>query len=168
MKGIAVVMVALALAAAACQSASDQIAEQIIEQQEGVENVDIDTETGEVSIETDEGSFSIGGDEIPAGFPIPFPSGYEVVSVFSSDTGGAVAVISPGDRWDEIVGFYDDWTAGQSGEWQTGSYSTDSGDGTTQRGSSWSESSTQISASDCFGLESDTLDSVCVTAVAGG
>ena len=68
-------------------------------------------------METDEGSITLGGGELPDGFPIPFPDGYQVTSVFTSDEGEAVTVAYPGGDFDAIVAFYDDWTDGQSTEW---------------------------------------------------
>lgn len=159
----------IALAAAACQTASEQITEQVLEQPEGVENVDIDPGSGVISVEMDGGSFGIGVQEIPSGFPVPFPDGYEVVSVFtSSDVEGAGSVMYAGDRWDEIVGFYDDWTGPQQGEWQTSTFSTDLGDGTAQRRASWGDASKQVGAAACHGIDSGGLGAVCVTAVASG
>lgn len=44
----------------ACSSPSEELAEQIIESQEGVGDVEIDEEGGEVSVETDDGSMTLG------------------------------------------------------------------------------------------------------------
>lgn len=133
MKRMAIGFVALALLLTACQSAAETIAEnlteQIAEQAEGVGDVDIDLESGEVNLETDEGAITIGGGEVPDGFPIAFPDGYQVTSVFTNDESASVSLAYPGGNYDEIVSFYDDWTSQQSSEWSksTSSVSGDEG-----------------------------------------
>lgn len=88
------------------------IAEQIIEQQEGVGDVEIDEDTGEVSIETEDGSAVIGGGEIPADLPVPVPDGGTVQAVFQQDAGYSVSVQYSGG-FDDIVDFYADWIDSQ-------------------------------------------------------
>lgn len=128
MKRIAIGFVALALVLTACQSAAEILTEQVAEQALGGD-VKIDTDSGQVSVETDEGSVTIGGGEVPDGFVVPFPDGYQVTTVFTSDEGEAVGVAYPGGDFDSIVSFYDDWTAGHSSEWSksTSSISGDEG-----------------------------------------
>lgn len=167
MRKLWLVVALIGLLAAACQSASEQLTEQILEQQDGVSDVDIDTDSGEVSIETEDGSISIGGGEIPGGFPIPFPDGYEVSSVFDTDSDTAVSATYPGDRYDEIVAFYDDWTSGQPGDWNRGSNTFDSAEGQTIRSTNWVESNIQIGATDCPSFDNDDEYQVCVSAVTG-
>ena len=116
MKRTAIGLVALALVLTACQSAAEVLAEQAAEQALGGD-VKIDTDSGEVSVETEDGSITIGGGELPDGFSVPFPDGYQVTSVFTSDDGEAVTVAYPGGDFDSIVSFYDDWTDGQSIDW---------------------------------------------------
>lgn len=166
MKRTATIIVAAVLVVTACQSASEQLAEQVA----GVNDVDIDTDTGQIRIETDEGSLSIGGGELPDGFPIPVPDGGDVMSVFTSGDQAAATVSYARDRYDELVRFYDEWTEGQSGDWNTGSSSFAQG-GQTMRSSSWFGSDTgidiSIAVTDCFGLsgDSDEFDAVCVNLV---
>ena len=80
MKRMAIGMAALTFVLTACQSAAENIAEnlveQIAEQGEGVGDVDINLESGEINLETEEGAITIGGGDMPDGFPIPAPDGY--------------------------------------------------------------------------------------------
>jgi len=143
MKRVAIVVAVLALVLAACQSISENIAENITEKAlegiEGVDGVDIDTETGQVSIETDEGAVTIGGGQMPDGFAIPAPDGYKVTSVFESDGSAAVSLVYSGGDFDAIVAFYDDWTASQSSEWSKSSSSISTEEGSLDS-ANWSSS----------------------------
>ncbi len=123
MKRIAVGFVALALVLTACQSAAEVLSEQVIEQAAGVDDVKIDTDSGEVSVETEDGSIVIGGGEIPDGFGVPLPDGYTVTSVLTTDEVSAVSLAYPDGDWAAIEAFFDDWTSGQSGEWSKSSSS---------------------------------------------
>jgi len=163
-KKLVLVVSVLALAVSACQAASEQLTEQILEQQDGVSDVEFDADTGQVSLETDEGSISIGGGEVPSGFAVPFPDGYAVASVFDTDADAAVSVTYPSDRYDELVTFYDDWTSGQSGEWNRAANTFDSADGQTIRATSWNGDGTQLGVTDCPSFTSDDEYQVCVTA----
>lgn len=166
MKKLAIVVAAVALMVSACQAASEQLTEQILEQQDGVSDVEIDAGSGQVSLETDEGSISIGGGEIPSGFAIPFPDGYDVASVFDTDSDTAVTVTYPADRYDEIVAFFENWTSGQAGEWNHASNTFDSADGQTIRSTSWIQDGTQVAAMDCPSFDATDTYQVCVSAVA--
>jgi hypothetical protein len=134
MKRFALAFVALALILTACQSVSENIAESITEKAlegvEGVDGVNIDTDSGEVSIETEDGAITIGGGEVPDGFGIPFPDGYQVTSVFTNDESAAVSLAYPGGDFDEIVSFYDDWISQQSSEWSKSTSSISGDEGT--------------------------------------
>jgi len=127
---MAIGFIALALVLTACQSAAETLTEQIAGQVEGVGDVDIDLDSGQVSIETEDGAITIGGGEVPDGFAIPFPDGYQVTSVFSNDESQAVSLAYPGADFDELVKFYDDWTGSQSSEWSKSSSSISGDDGT--------------------------------------
>lgn len=140
MKRMAIGFVALALVLTACQSAAENLAEniteQLAEQVEGVGDVDIDLESGEIKLETEDGAITIGGGEMPDGFAIPAPDGYKVTSVFTNDESASVSLAYGGADFDEIVSFYDDWTASQSSEWSK-STSSISGDEGTIDSASW-------------------------------
>ena len=161
-----IVIAAVAVLAAACSSAGDEVSEQIVESISGVDDLEIDEESGEISFETDEGSVSIGGGEVPADFPFPFPDGYAVSSVLSSDTTSSVVVVYPKERFEELRMYVDDWTASQSGEWQTGYNEFTSADGKDIRSASWFSDGFQIGLADNCPLD-DGEDGTCVTVVTG-
>lgn len=115
MRAMAVLVTALLLAVAGCSSASDEIAERIAEQGEGVSNVDIEDDSVSFDVETDEGSASvdIGSGDIPDDFPAPIPSGGEVTFSMITEGGGSsgstVALTYPDDRFDELVSTWEGW-----------------------------------------------------------
>jgi hypothetical protein len=160
MKRLAIGLVAGALVLTACQSASETLTERALEQIDGVDGVDIDVDSGEVSLETEDGKVTIGGGEVPDGFDIPLPDGYVVNSVFTNEETKTVGVYVEGADFDEIVGFYQGWIDSQAGEW-TEAYSETTGleDGNTLRNQSWTseESSSFI-----------TVDNLCVQYLAAG
>jgi hypothetical protein len=111
MKRAAISIAFLAILTTAC-SPSELIAEQILEGQEGIENVEIDESTGEVKIEVegeDGGSVVIGGGDIPDGFPIDVPSGGEVQAVLQSGTDATVSLMFDAADFDTVIAFYEDW-----------------------------------------------------------
>ena len=69
--------------------AGDELAEQLAEAGAGVDDVEIDSESGEVDIETEDGSVSIGSD-LPDDFPedIPLPEDYELISSMGGSSDG--------------------------------------------------------------------------------
>ena len=82
----------------------------------------------------------------------------------NADVGSVFAAITyPGDRYDEIVAFYDSWTEGTGDEWQNQNATIDF-DGQTQRSSAWSSADSLlfIAVADCATSGGD-FDSVCVT-----
>jgi len=169
MRRYSLVAVAAVLVLSACQSASEVLTEQIAEQVEGVDNVEIDTESGEVSIETDEGSISIGGGELPDGFPVPLPDGYEVTTVFTSDQESLVAVTYPPDRYDELASFLNGWTESQPGEWSHTSNTIDTAAGKVIRNEVWHTDDTTLSIVDCqaFSPDGGVADAACVNVQSG-
>lgn len=170
MKRLATGLLAAALVLTACQAASETLTEKALEQVEGVEGIDIDTDSGEIKVETDDGdTISIGGGEIPDDLSVPLPDGYEVTTVFTSDGESAVSVIYPSDRFDELSSFYDDWTQGQGGEWSNNANTVTTADGDTLRTETWYSEDATVSIADCqdFTSSSDELDSVCVNVLDG-
>ena len=111
-------LVMMAMVAAACSSASDTIAEQIIESGDGVTDVDVDGD--QVTVEFDDveggGSIVIGGGEVPDGFAIDVPGGGEVASSFEQGGSYAVSLTYPIGDFDDLVDFYSDWVADQDAE----------------------------------------------------
>lgn len=119
---------ALGMTAAACSSVSESVAENVVEElaeQEGISNVEIDTDEGSVSIdvETEDGtqSVEIGTGSVPDDFPAPVPSGGSVVSAISaggSGSGWTLIVEYEGDRYEEMVGIYEPWLESEGYEIQ--------------------------------------------------
>lgn len=189
-----VAVAVLALLVGACSSGSDDVAENVAEQMieaglEGDVDVDvsgdgedmsisIDSEEGEVSIdvsgddeemtiemESDEGTVSIGvGTELPDELEIPVPDGGDVMTSFVADDGVSVALSFDQGRFDELTGFYDDWTSSSGDEWTSNSMSVDSDEGT-QRMEMWTESGTgtMIMVADCADGSSSESNAACVT-----
>ncbi len=169
MKRTATILVAAALVVTACQSASEQLSERLAEQVEGVNDVDIDIDTGQVKIETDDGSISIGGGELPDGFAVPLPDGYKVTGIFTTDDESVVGVSYPQDRFDELVAYFDAWTSGQPGDWETATMTLDQGEAGTMRSSSFYGGDMSIQVTDCFDVGAGTgvLNAACVNILNG-
>jgi hypothetical protein len=158
----------LALLAAAC--GGEQISEQIAEGAIGG-NADVeisgDGDDFSINVESDDGSLSLGsGASLPDEMEIPVPDGGDVTMAGTQGTSVFAAVSYPKDRYDEIVAFYDSWTDGAGGEWQTQTATVDFG-GQTQRTAAWNdvESNYYILVSDCAfaAAEGNDLNAVCVT-----
>lgn len=114
----AMVVVLLMVAAAGCGNAAEEVLEQAIENQiedeggSGDVDIDLDEDEGVVSIETEEGSFQIGGGEIPDDFLLPIPN-YIDVEMVSSQTGdfagATVALTFDGDDFEDVISLYEDF-----------------------------------------------------------
>lgn len=118
MKRTAIAITTLSLLVAAC-SPGEGLAEQILENQEGIENVEINEDTGEVKIEVegeDGGSVVIGGGDIPDGFPIDIPGGGEVQAVLQSGTDATVSLMFDATDFDTVIAFYENWIEGTGSE----------------------------------------------------
>ena len=96
---------------AACSPTT--LTEQIIEGQEGIDNIEIDEEDGTVKIEVSDdeggGSISIGSGEVPDGFPIPVPDGGTVMAVIVQGSNGTVSLSYEGADYDNVKSFYENW-----------------------------------------------------------
>ena len=120
-----VVLAIVALVVTACggvDEISEGIAERALESA-GEGDVDVDFSTDEdgfsASVETDEGSFAIGGAaEVPAGLEMPVPDGGNATASGTDASSIFVSLVYPGDRYDEIVATYESWTASNGEEWQ--------------------------------------------------
>jgi hypothetical protein len=169
MKRFAPIAFAAAFVFAACSSPSEVIAEQLAEQVDGVDNVEIDSDTGEVRIETDDGSLSIGGGDLPDDFSVSLPDGYRVTSVYEAEGDSAVSVIYPPGGFDDVAQALDNWVDSQPGEWRTSSTTFETADGETIRSMHWSAEKVNISVTDCpdFTGDSSKSDSVCVNVISG-
>ena len=124
-RGRLVLLVAtFAIVLGACSSASETIAERIVEGQEGVSDVDINADDGTFSfnVDTEDGSATveIGGGEVPADFPAPVPPGGTVtasmVSTDGANAGWTLGLEYEGDRVDEIAAVYEEWMLSQGWE----------------------------------------------------
>lgn len=180
---------ALILAAAACgDSAEEQILEQLLEGNDEISDLDINTDNGEFSltiegedgediniasqgedgefnmtIEGEDGeTFTFGGGEVPDDMETPIANGGTVVSSFSSETDRSVSVEYDSGMFDQLVSMYDGIFDGDDISRSESSYSTD--DGTVRSVSWWSSDSyTNVSVSDCYSISSGQLTSVCAT-----
>ena len=174
-----IAVAAFALLISACSSASDTAAENLAEElieasSDGDVDVNISGDGDDVTIEmeTEDGSVSIGvGTELPDGLDIPVPDGGEVMTSFVSDDGISVSLSYDGDRFDEIDGFYEDWTGSTGDDWERQTFSMESDEGTI-RNTMWVESanSSAINLADCAGMgtETEDEDAVCVIISQGG
>lgn len=160
----------LVLVVAACgggESLAENLTERAIENAGGG-NVDVefdeDGEDFEVNVETDEGSITIGGGEIPDALEVPVPEGGTVQSSMTLNDDISVSVSWPGSEYERLVGFYEEWTGSQAVEFEQNASTFESDDGV-MRNTSWysGDRNTVISVGDCFSMESGELDDVCVS-----
>ncbi len=107
-------VVGLVVGAVACGGGTaDELAESILEQQQGVQDVEIDDDSMSMSFESEEGDISMemGSGDLPDGFPFPIPDGCEVVgsSTWEGPDGTAFQAgleFSP-QEFDAVVSFYE-------------------------------------------------------------
>jgi hypothetical protein len=168
-----VMVIGIAFVTSACGGAVDKISAEIAEkaiEASGEDGVDVEV-SGEgddlsVSIETEEGSLSIGGgSELPDELGIPVPDGGNVTTAGGQDSAVFAAVEFSQDRYDELVSFYENWTASDDEEWEASTATIDMG-GETQRSAQWFAGSSLILVSDCFSISGEGdggLNSACVT-----
>ncbi len=108
----------LVVTLAACSPAS--LTEQILENQEGVGDVEINEEDGtfKIEIEDEEGNVSavIGGGEVPSGFPIPVADGGTVSAVFEQESDSSVTISYAGADYDGVKAFYEKWVNSSNAE----------------------------------------------------
>ncbi len=168
-KRIVIGLIAGALVLTACAAASETLTEKALEQIDGVDGVDIDIDSGKVSVETDDGKITIGGGEVPDNFGVPLPEGnYEVLSVFTSDESSSVSLAYPGADFDTIVAHFENWTSGQPGEWSKSTSAIGAEDGQTIQTANFSGDGPFITVSNfCLTLNEDIgeFEAVCVTVV---
>jgi len=162
-KAVIALIGAIVFVVAACgggESVGEKVAEKILEESlenEGVGNVDIDIDEdgdGSVSIDVegeDGGSISFGGGDIPDELTVPVPSGGDVMTSFVSGGDVIVTLTYPSSEFDSLVDFYEDWTNGESDEFQTSKSTFESAEGVTIRTTIFlsSDSDTAINLTDC-------------------
>ncbi len=118
--GWVVVMLGLAVTATSCGAVAERATERAVEkaiENESGGNVDVDLNgsDGGIQVTDDTGQMAIGGGaEIPADFPMPVPSGGEVLFSLTNAGGASVTVQYEDSRYDEIVATYEDHFAGQT------------------------------------------------------
>lgn len=102
-------VVGVAMLLAACGGTN--VAEQIIESQDGVGNIEIDENSGSIVIEDEEGDVSavIGGGDLPADFPVPVPSGGTVMAVVTTGDDESASITYPSSEYNAIKDFYENW-----------------------------------------------------------
>lgn len=183
----------LLLAACGGQSAEEALLEEILENSEGIGDIDIDTggggdgdfsiniqgEDGEdisfsgsgddedfqFTVEGEDGeTMSFGGGEIPEELSVPVPDGGEVTMSLTSDQDISVALQYPQNEFDRIVSFYDETFDSDSDSVDRYESSYSTEDGTV-RSVNWNESGYgwTVTVSDCFSGASGEMDAICVT-----
>lgn len=171
-----VAIAAFALLVAACGSASDKVAEKLAEElieasSDGEVDIDVSGDGDDVSfkVETDEGSFTMGsGGDLPDGLEIPAPDGGDVMTTMAAEDGIMAMLSYEGNRYDEITGFYDDWTASAGGDWDRQSFNMES-DGETARTTMWvlDSGDQSVNVADCGEMVEGEGNAVCVTLIQG-
>lgn len=185
---------AVALLATACGgNAEEELLEQILENSEGVSDIDIDTGSGDgdfsITIEGEDGEgftmtgsgddenfeytvegedgevMTVGGGDIPDSLQIPVPDGGEVTMSLVSGDDVNVALQYPLSEFDRLVAFYDS-TFDVDSESVDRNESTMSTEDGTFRNVFWSDSENydwNVAVADCFTGAGDNPDAVCVT-----
>ncbi len=148
--GIAVVLVATACGG---DTIGENIAEEILENELGGEvdiDIDGDGSDAEINIQTDEGSISFGGGEVPDELTVPLPNGGDITTSFVMNDSVAVTASWPLSEYDALVAFYDDWTGQQPTDFEK-SESTFTANDETIRSTTWfsNETDTTIQITNC-------------------
>ena len=93
-------------------------------------DIEIDDDGGSASIETDEGSIQIGGNEIPDDFPLPIPDYEELAGVVTQSIDGSeptqIIVSFDPDDIDKVADLYEEFFNDQG--WETSRTDASAGD----------------------------------------
>ena len=124
---LAVAMIGFALVATSCGAAAEKLSEEAAERAlESASGGDVDLDiSGDgdeftVNVDSEDGTFSIGSDvELPSELQIPVPDGGSATSAGTQEGSAFASITYPIERYDELIAFYDNWTAGTGGEWDT-------------------------------------------------
>lgn len=129
----------LAFGLSACGKAADKLSEKAAEKVAekaagGNANVDIDSKDGSFKIETEDGSFQMGGGEIPANWPsdIPLMKGFTPEGHMNMSSGNETNITLNGTAdasIDDLIDFYKDAMSG----WETDGATTISNDDSVQK-----------------------------------
>ena len=128
-------------------------------------DVEIDLSEDGASMRAEGEDFEVemgSGADLPDGLTIPVPEGGDVNTSGSQGSYVFVAIQYPSQRFDEIVGFYEDWTSKDGESWQRAE-STFSSDEGTNRHVQWLSGASSIAVDDCITLDDDEPIAVCVT-----
>jgi hypothetical protein len=155
-------------------TAADELAEQIAESGGGKDtDVDIDSESGQIDVTTEDGEMSFGDQtELPGDFPVddvPLPDGAQLTSAMSSGSGDSAGWTVIGDLPDATDSTYDELVALFTGAgWTTTSDSSSATGGGTASTAMLDNGTWQVVLSVQVGVEG-TPDSFSylVTPVAG-
>lgn len=165
--------VAIALVGAACggDTISENVVENLLEDELGGDvdvNIGGDDDNPEINIETEDGSISIGGGQVPDALKVPVPSGGDVQSSITSGDEIIVSLLWPLTEYDTLVSFYDDWTAQQPTDYEKTESTFQSADDVTIRTTNWysSETDTTIGLVNCPTADGDR--GVCLNILQSG
>jgi hypothetical protein len=117
-----VLLSAMTLALSACsgEDIAGNIAEEVLENQEGVGDVEIDENNGSIVIEVEDedggGSAVIGGGDVPDDFPIPVPDGGSVNFSSSNEQGTSLNITYPVSEYESLVATYQTFADGVGGD----------------------------------------------------
>jgi len=140
--GLAVILM---LSVTGCAKAAEKVTEKAIENASGGDaNVDISNNGGTVQVQTDQGSATFGGGEIPDSIDVDLPSGGNVVSSIEADSGATVMVEYPDANFDDIVATLQSWVDAQPDDYTA---FTSSGGGIQNQ--TWASDTTAISVQTC-------------------
>lgn len=123
-----IALIALGLVLTGCGNAAEEIAERAAEAGGGGDvdiEFDEDGETGEFTIESEDGSqtVNVGGGDLPSELTIPIPDGYEVVASSVVEQGDekfvTAVLVFPGGDIEEIAAHFDDYYEGLDGTSKT-------------------------------------------------
>jgi len=137
------------LVAAACggDTIGENLAENILENELGGDvdiNIDEDGDNPEINIETEDGSFSFGGGEVPDELNVEVPSGGNVTASIVSDGEVVVSLQWPLSEFDSLVSFYEDWTSQQPTDFAKNELTFENADGVTVRNLNFYSSETDV------------------------
>lgn len=131
--------VGLVLGLSGCGKAAEKLSEKAMEKTieksiGGDANVDLDTGDGTFKVETDEGTFEMGGGDIPADWPsdVPLPNGFKPLGNMNTSSADGTNITLTGSvdmSVAEATAFYEDSLSG----WESSGKTSMSNDGVEQR-----------------------------------
>lgn len=132
--GLAGLALVLVTGAGGCGQAADKISEKATEKaiESGADgDADVDISDGQMNIETEDGSFSVGSGEVPDTWPedVPLPADLAVLSAMDMGSEGESMINISGTtdmNPDEVAAFYEDELDGWT---ESGSFSSSADEG---------------------------------------